>query len=214
MKLRAALALACLVLPSIANAQSAISFTGGEATAGFPNRTLGYAFTVNSAIQIGQLGIWDMDGDGLLGSHQVGIWNSDGSSLLATATIPGGSGTTLIDGFRYVSVSPFALGPGQYLAGAFTGSAGDAVIRFTTATTIPEITLGSTRFDPFVNGGFSGVFSAPTGTQGNFFDSGYFGMNFRLANGVPEPSTWALLVIGFGLAGSVMRRRKTTFAYT
>lgn len=28
--------------------------------------------------------------------------------------------------------------------------------------------------------------------------------------GIPEPSTWAMLIMGFGLAGSALRRRRTT----
>lgn len=30
---------------------------------------------------------------------------------------------------------------------------------------------------------------------------------------VPEPATWAMMVLGFGLVGSAMRQRKTTVAY-
>jgi hypothetical protein len=34
--------------------------------------------------------------------------------------------------------------------------------------------------------------------------------NIRLsANAVPEPATWAMLILGFGLVGSAMRRRRT-----
>lgn len=29
-------------------------------------------------------------------------------------------------------------------------------------------------------------------------------------NGIPEPSTWAMMIAGFGLAGSALRRRRTT----
>jgi hypothetical protein len=36
---------------------------------------------------------------------------------------------------------------------------------------------------------------------------------FGSANVVPEPAAWALLLTGFGLAGSAMRRRRTTVVY-
>ena len=31
-------------------------------------------------------------------------------------------------------------------------------------------------------------------------------------NEVPEPSTWALMILGFGSAGAMLRRRKAVFA--
>jgi hypothetical protein len=30
--------------------------------------------------------------------------------------------------------------------------------------------------------------------------------------GVPEPASWALVILGFGLAGATMRRRRTAIA--
>lgn len=44
-----------------------------------------------------------------------------------------------------------------------------------------------------------------------------FDQNVDLAGGVPEPSTWALLILGFGAVGVGMRRTKsvrTSLAYT
>ena len=34
--------------------------------------------------------------------------------------------------------------------------------------------------------------------------------NFELAGAVPEPSTWAMLILGFGVIGGALRRRRTT----
>ena len=31
---------------------------------------------------------------------------------------------------------------------------------------------------------------------------------YRLANVVPEPTTWALMILGFGLTGAAMRRHR------
>lgn len=186
-----------------ASAVPAITFTGGETTTAFGGRTLGYAFSTNSSIRITALGYWDEGSNGLTDSHEVGIWNSDGSTLLASAVVPSGTGGVLDSGFRFVAITPVILSAGQsFLAGGFN-SDNDAVIRFTTASTISAITLGSTRFDfPF-----TGVFSPPTGEQGTFFDSGYFGPNF-LTSAVPEPATWTLAVAGFGLVGAMTRRRR------
>ena len=32
---------------------------------------------------------------------------------------------------------------------------------------------------------------------------------YRLASSLPEPMTWAMMIIGFGSAGAILRRRKT-----
>jgi len=203
---RLAIFIASMLVSTSAFAQTAITFTGGVPTTEFPGRTLGYSFTVNSTISIGQLGFWDQDGDGLTDAHAVGIWDATGATLLASTIIPSGTASPLIDGFRFSNIATLTLGPGEYLAGAYTASDADAVPRFTTASTIPQITLGSTRYDVVFN---APGLAAPIGTQGTDYDSGYFGANFRLVTGgVPEPSTWAMMLGGFGALGYAMRRRQ------
>jgi hypothetical protein len=64
----------------------------------------------------------------------------------------------------------------------------------------------------------TGFFNAGTvlglgvGYDGNYqYDS--TGVNFTLTNGaVPEPAAWAMLMTGFGLVGSAMRRRSKAIA--
>lgn len=31
---------------------------------------------------------------------------------------------------------------------------------------------------------------------------------YHLASGLPEPMTWAMMIVGFGAAGAILRRRK------
>jgi hypothetical protein len=73
------------------------------------------------------------------------------------------------------------------------------------------------------NTGFTGVGDAygvikfkGTFTQLAFTDSelgGQHGFRVGLAEaGVPEPASWALMILGFGGAGAALRRRKTAFA--
>ena len=63
---------------------------------------------------------------------------------------------------------------------------------------------------------FSGTTSAPTLLTGNFTltggPSGAGGILTvkSLVAAVPEPGTWAMMIVGLGLAGSAMRRRKAT----
>lgn len=53
------------------------------------------------------------------------------------------------------------------------------------------------------------------GNGGNFFNDST-GLQFTVFAGVPEPTTWALMIMGFGMVGGAMRRRakvRTTVAF-
>lgn len=179
-----------------------ITFTGGTSTTSFSNRTFGYEFSTNDdPLEVFSLGFWDASGGGLNEAHEVGIWTEDGSTLLVSGTVPSGTQAPLDSGFRFVAVTPVVLAPNtSYLAGAFLGT--EPVIRYTSATTDPAITLGSTRFAPTPAG--DGLFTAPTESQGTTFDDGYFGPNM---NGVPEPSTLTLAGLGLLIIGFIRRKR-------
>ena len=43
-------------------------------------------------------------------------------------------------------------------------------------------------------------------------DTGLDKVSIALAGGVPEPATWAMMILGFGAAGSMIRRRKAVVA--
>lgn len=67
--------------------------------------------------------------------------------------------------------------------------------------------IGSTGFADFSNGLRGvGVFEAVLGND----DAAQFMIQtFTPTPGVPEPGTWAMMILGFGLIGSQMRRRKS-----
>ncbi len=160
--LRVMLALAAalaLVSRSPATAAPLPILTGTESTfASSGAFTLGYQVIVgNQPVQLTALGLWDEDADGLAASHDVGIWNATGSSELAHVTVPAGSSSTLVDGFRFVNLgSPIALAANTtYVLGAAynTNDAARDITTFNFASrnsfASPGVTLG---FGEFENG--------------------------------------------------------------
>lgn len=57
--------------------------------------------------------------------------------------------------------------------------------------------------DDYLGGGFYADFAAPAGPN----DRTEYSFTIYDLDAVPEPSIWAALIIGFGLAGSLTRRR-------
>jgi hypothetical protein len=170
------------------------------------NSTKGWAFTISSPVLVTQLGLWDQGNNGLNASHVVTIWTSTGT-LMAQTTIPSGTGATLIDGFRYVSITSILLPAGSYTIGGFYGRLDDRfAIHPSTITTASGVTYNGSRSR-------SG-FAFPSG---NFFGNvnSYFGPNFQFTTAVATPdsgSTWVLLLLGvtaaFGLNLLLHRQSK------
>lgn len=208
--LRAGLA-AMLSMPVAAHAAPVITLTSPGTEYGGGLYTLGFEFAVSSAgLAIGQLGVYDNLGDGLASSAQIGLWDITGT-LLTSTTIAAGSGT-LDNLFRFQAITPFNLVAGQhYVVGAFTtdlasslgtGQGGSGAVD-------PTITIFQDRYSNF-NSAFSFA-----DTTDNHVGGAWLGANFSLttAGAVPEPASWALMIAGFGLVGSAMRRRVTKVSY-
>ncbi|HEY6345568.1 MAG TPA: DUF4082 domain-containing protein [Bryobacteraceae bacterium] len=184
--------------------------TGGdENDAWNSNATIGYDFTLTSSVTVTELGFFDSNGaSGPVESHPVGIWNS-GGTLLASATVPSGTPSLLIDGFDFVSISPVVLGPGSYAIGAYgldqtSGDTDQFLFLESGSTTIAGLTLGGS-----VEAGSVSGLTFPTTPTG--LAQGYFGPDFLVAS-VPEPSTVMLVAVPFGLLVilySIRRRRLT-----
>ena len=184
---------------------------------GFPppgfSDTLGYTFSVSGNITVNGIGIFDEGGDGLGSVHNVALWDSSvPSTALITSSVgpfsspansdPSDSGAGR---FIYTTIADFILDPGEYTIGASYGpgnSNKDMVV--SGPDTIVLNDPGNSMFGvgAFGLGMGSGiVFPAPP-TGGKI----YFGPALRIAATIPEPMTFALLMIG--LAGMSFKSRK------
>ena len=143
------------------------------------------------------LGIWDSGSDGLSKIHQVGIFRADNFSLVVGASIVDGTGAPLIDGSRFVTVTPVTLSPGTLyyiLSDDFTADpyiSGPSSMGFG-----PEI-----NWLALANVNGQTIHDAPTFTPGTL---GNLGPNFRYT--VPTPAAASLL--GLGSLMVVVRRRR------
>jgi hypothetical protein len=212
MKLRLlALAAAAATALVASSANAAIVFTfipGGASPAG--------GFTVVDTFDTA---------DGLTGSNfQIKVPPADGNGAPPANSIPSGT--------PYLSV----LGGGSATY-AFAGEVSAFEFDWGSVDSYNTLTINSTGADPIIvpglsfpnaaNGnqvdpGTNGLFRV-AGTAGEHFTSVTFSSSqnsFEVDNlavaGVPEPASWALMILGFGGAGAVLRgqRRRQAAAAT
>ncbi len=209
------LALASTVMIAVAaqaGVQPAITFdnTTGQ-TLGNPPFTLGWSFSTNSAVTVSSLGVFDSGLDGLANSYQVGIFNS-GGTLLTSTTVQSGTVDPLINQFRYASTAPVTLAAGgTYSIGALYLTGSDGLVAAPGGFGIP-VNFAVNSAITFLDAEYA-FGSSLTAPQNGAGGEGYFGPNF-LAGGVPELSTWAMMIIGFGGVALQIRRRTGAIATT
>ncbi len=193
-----------------AGVQPAISFDNTTGLPlGNPAFTLGWSFSTNSAVTVSSLGVFDSGLDGLADSYQVGIFNSSGT-LLTSTTVQSGTVDPLINQFRYASTASVTLAAGAtYSIGALYLTGDDGLVASPGGFGDP-VNFALNPAITFLDAGyaFGGTLTAPQNGGGG---EGYFGPNF-LAGGVPELSTWAMMIIGFGGVGLQIRRRTGAMA--
>jgi Domain of unknown function (DUF4082)/PEP-CTERM motif len=161
-----------------------------------PPFTLGWSFTTNNAITVNGLGVFDDSQDGLTDSYEVGLWDSQGD-LLAETTVLSGTTDPLVNQWRYVSMTPVTLAADEtYYVGALYLTSDDGVYfpAFPgTVTTTANIIYQQATYAPGPS------LTDPTTPDGT---PGFFGPNISIGSStIPEPSTWAMMLLGFaGLA--------------
>ena len=197
----------CLSISSLAKADTVAltSVTGGILATSGIDELYGWIFTAKAPISVTSLGVFDNGSDGLSISHDVGIFNDTTQTVLESTTVPAGTGGTLIDGFRYESVSPFSLTQGDSYVIAMTMPQANEdfqTIQAPSETTASQISYVNSAF------GNGSTLAFPSG-RGEFAP-GLFGPNFTFVSAAvvtPEPSSMVLLGTGvLSMAGFARRR--------
>jgi len=180
------------------------SNTSGSCTGGGSGSTLDLTFTLDSSslffnYVFGSEEYNEYVGSGFNDFFQL-LLNGPGFSNVNLAQIPGGGGPVTIDNVNNGSNSTFyndnAGGAFAFELDGFTDvlTASASGLTPGESYTLSFIIgdVGDSNYDSavFIQGGTLGTVETPPGA-------------------VPEPSTWATMLLGFGAIGSVLRRRKS-----
>ncbi len=186
-----------LFLPLAGQASTvAVDVTDDGSYVGNSSFISGWSFSVNQSIEITELGFIDRNLNGLNESHDVGIFDSS-QSLIISTTVPVGTAATLDGFYRYDSVTPYTLTPGEEYR-IFTrvitnySSGGDAIpTRNVVYSPASQINVINTEYHG-VNAG--GLFYVTNSTAGTTIMTGNF--KFNLLSPVPIPATFPLFAFG------------------
>lgn len=203
--------LLALAAPVVASAQSIAWEIDNPSPFRNGSWSFGDIFTVGSQnLTVTGLGAFDANLDGFTtqGGIQVGIYDELTSALLVSTNVL--SSDPLINNYRFSSITPLSLISGsQYRVVALNGS---DLYNITTGT--PNSVNSSITWDRY---GYCSSATLQkcdqhTGTERTWMANLQFS---SVDNAVPEPATWAMMLLGFGFVGGAMRarRKRTTVSY-
>lgn len=175
--------------------------------------TLGYRFSVSSALTINALAVFDVtsatvgpgtphtNATGLNQSHQVAIWDAAGNQLVSTTVLTSdpttGSANTYGRWVYRLLVAPVTLSAGTYTIGAYYAGNSDPVMVQQSTLAVPGVSYLEGRYV------YSSTFQKPTGTY-DPNEEQYFGPTMLT---VPDGGT-TLMLLGGALAGLALVRRR------
>ena len=195
------IALGATLALSSASAQAAVTAPGvdftspGYSTSSNYNWTLGYQFTANAGATVTGLATWDSWNTA--GSVEVGLWDA-GGNLITQASVSNTSPTIGSADWSYTAISPVALTAGDtYYVGSYGTAAG-----YTWDTGGFTVDSRINFVKDLWNYGAYGLPSQTDNLQG------FFGGNVVLG-GVPEASTWAMMLLGFAGLGFIAFRKSS-----
>ncbi len=158
------------------------------------------------------------DATGITGSNfQIKTPPSDGNGATPANSIPAGTPYLSVLGGGFANVS---LG-GAFSAFQFDWGSIDSYNTLTIHSSIGDVavvpggnfpnTANGNQFAPGTNGLFTVRATAGETFTGITLASGSNSFeidNLAVTGGVPEPASWALMIMGFGSAGVMLRRRR------
>lgn len=224
----AASAAVALAFAGAAGAATFVYTYSGKITAGKDAQSVfgpgstdlaGEAFTITFAV------------DDSLGTRTVGpIWSkvvggtSYGTSSPASVRILVRGVEITIDGAKWseagASYSPTHQIASQVVSGSASGAAGiTSGLVQSSVHAIDRNWLNSADYRDIVSSGptpgsyMGGSFYVHNGVNPEYaaqfnFDAHLFLVDGVMPSSVPEPATWAMMIVGFGLAGTALRRRR------
>jgi hypothetical protein len=157
---------------------------------------------------------------GLTGSNfQIKVPPADGSGAPPANSSPSGTAYLSVLG---TGSATFTFGPGVHAFQFDWGSVDSYNTLTINSSGGSPIVIPGLSFPNAANGnqtapGTNGLFTV-TGSAGETFSSVTFASSQNsfevdnLAVGVPEPTTWAMMILGFGLAGGMMRAKRRVAA--
>jgi hypothetical protein len=188
---------------SIASSIAVDPGSGGFENASYgANVTIGWGFTLTTSLTVTDLGYFDGGDPGLVDLHPVAIWDTAGN-LLASATVPSGTGGTLVSGFRFIPIVPVVLGPGTFSIGGYANMTSPDPLQYL----VPSITtIGGLSFGTANLFSRADTLTRPTTQAEALTPFGYFGPDFLAGTltQIPEPGAIGTTLLGLAFVMRIL----------